>query len=596
MPRTSCLVPRTSCLVPRTSYPVPRTSYLVPRTFRFILLLGVWLCMDVSVCAQFIIDGRHVPYDSITHTWLASVPQSCFNKDQQLEVTLEKGWQQAVIDEKEVDGLVTFDALSEKSRYHATATDTLNRTIEGDIQFTFLPVVQLMGSFGNDYTSGLFICSHPDSISTDTLAANIKWRGGSTNTADKHKRNYKIKFNEDHQLLGLRNDNNWILDAGQADVFRLRNRIAMDLWNDMATPPYYADKKPEARNGVRGGVVEVFLNNEYRGIYNLSENLDRKQTKIKKVDDETGEIRGCLYKGVSWQSTQGFDSLTIYDNYSGTLHGFEVKYPDLNDCDTTDWQPLVQAFNFAKGSSDEEFMQHVEDYFDLPPMVDYSIFVSVTNAVDNSGKNMYWAVYDKNKGNRLTLSPWDLDATFGQRWGDMMDGSTEEELASPYYKTDVDVMAFFRLYKHNIFEFNDRLNQRYTELRQNGGVLSTDSLIKRFTQYYNDITNSGAAQRETDKWSGDSDLNGETINFEAEYEYICNWITAHMQMIDDNLFPVYYNKEFFELMSIDAPIASQPSHLSYYNTFTLSGQRIKPRTQHLAPGIYIINGKKYIKH
>lgn len=571
---------------------IPRTSYLVPR---ILLFLGLWLSTDYSVRAQFIIDGRHAPYDSITHTWLATVPQSFFNKDQQLEVTLDNGWKMAVINETEAGGLVAFEALSEKSRYHATATDTLNRTMEGDIMFTFLPVVQLMGTFSTDYNPGQFIFSHPDSTATDTLTANIKWRGGTTNKPNKHKRNYKVKFSEDHQLLGLRNDNNWILDAGQADVFRLRNRIAMDLWNDMASPPYYADKKPEARNGVSGGVVEVFLNNEYRGIYNLSENLDRKQTKIKKVDEETGEIRGCLYKGFNWQRTQGFDSLNVYDNHSETLLGFEVKYPDLNDCDTTDWKPLADAVNFAIGSSDEEFLQHVEDYFDLPPMVDYSILVSVTNAVDNSGKNMYWAVYDKNKSNRLTPSAWDLDATFGQRWGGMMDGSTEEGLASPYYKTDVDVMAFFRLYKHNILEFNDRLNQRYTELRQNGGVLSTDSLIKRFTHYYNDITNSGAAQRETDKWSGDSDLSGEVINFEEEYEYICNWITLHMQMIDENMFPLYYNKEFFEMMSIDAPIVSQPSHLSK-NTFTLSGQRINQRTQHLAPGIYIINGKKYIKY
>ena len=194
---------------------------------KILITLCLWLCIDSNVCAQFIIDGRHAPYDSITHTWLATVPQAKFNKNQQYEVTLEEGWKQAVVD----------------SHHHATATDTLNRTIEGDIQFTFLPVVQLMGTFGNDYAPGLFIFSHPDSVSTDTLTANIKWRGGTTNIADKHKRNYKVKFTEDHQLLGLRNDNNWMLDAGQADVFRLRNRIAMDLWNDMATPPYYADKK-----------------------------------------------------------------------------------------------------------------------------------------------------------------------------------------------------------------------------------------------------------------------------------------------------------------------------------------------------------------
>ena len=33
-------------------------------------------------------------------------------------------------------------------------------------------------------------------------------------------------------LLGMREDNNWIMDAGQIDLFRLRNRIATEIWND----------------------------------------------------------------------------------------------------------------------------------------------------------------------------------------------------------------------------------------------------------------------------------------------------------------------------------------------------------------------------
>jgi hypothetical protein len=266
-----------------------------------------------------------------------------------------------------------------------------------------------------------------------------------------------------------------------------------------------------------------------------------------------------------------------------------VKYPDLNDCDTTDWQPLAEANNFAKGSSNEEFNLHVEEYFDVPLLVDYSIFTSVTNAVDNSGKNMYWAVYDKTIDKRLTPMAWDLDATFGQRWGGMLDGTTEEGLASPYYKTDVDVMVFFRFYRDNFMQFNNRLNERYNELRQDCGVLSTDSLINRVTRYYQDITNSGAALRETEKWSGDSDLKGEAINFAEEYEYICNWITIHMQMIDEKGLPIYYDKEFFDLLNVP----SLKADIATNDTYTLSGQRLA-RSQSLRPGIYIRQGKKFI--
>ena len=82
-----------------------------------------------------------------------------------------------------------------------------------------LPIIKLSGNFGYDYQEGTVSIIYPDGSSQDELTAHIKWRGGSTNTDDKHKRNYKIKFTEDHSFFGLRNDNNWILDAGQADVF-----------------------------------------------------------------------------------------------------------------------------------------------------------------------------------------------------------------------------------------------------------------------------------------------------------------------------------------------------------------------------------------
>jgi len=129
-----------------------------------------------------------------------------------------------------------------------------------------LPIIKLTGDFGYDYQDGIVSIIYPDGSSQDSLTARIKWRGGSTNAEDRHKRNYKIKFMDDHRFFGLRNDDNWILDAGQADVFRLRNLIATELWNDFATKPYYSNKEPEVLSGVRGKVVEVYLNDEYRGI------------------------------------------------------------------------------------------------------------------------------------------------------------------------------------------------------------------------------------------------------------------------------------------------------------------------------------------
>ena len=539
--------------------------------------------------AQFSINGHTVPFDSQTNTWLATIAETLFGNDNQLTVSLQDRWEQITINDETVNGQYTFKQLTADSSYPATVTDADGHSLTGVIRFTFLPLIQLKGEFGYDYQDGRVIIAHPEHDADNSYTAKIKWRGGTTNAEGKHKRNYNIKFEKDVKLFDMRSDNNWMLDAGQPDVFRLRNRIAMDIWNDMAHKPYYADLEPKARNGVKGRVVEVFLNNEYRGIYNLSEKLDRKQMKLMKVNPLTSEIHGVLYKGISWNYTIMNDSIYQYDNHSETLYGYKVKYPDLNDNDTTDWKPLVDAINhnLILSYDDLEFEKQVSDWFDIPVLIDYSIFVSSINALDNNGKNTFWAVYDKSVNHQLTLAPWDLDCTFGQRWGSLM-----ADAALPNNLVDVTIGVLYNFYRTNALQFNDRLNLRYKELRQEGNVLSTDSLISRVTKYYQALKKSGAAQRETAKWSGDSDVWGDTIDFDKEYDYICNWITQHMQAIDKKGFPLQYDDNYFErLTTIKSTINKYNLNNKYI--YTLSGQRVQ-NTKPLRSGIYIVNGKKIV--
>lgn len=545
--------------------------------------------MSYTMQAQFSINGHTVPFDSQTNTWLATIAETLFGNDNQLTVSLQDRWEQITINDETVNGQYTFKQLTADSSYPATVTDADGHSLTGVIRFTFLPLIQLKGEFGYDYQDGRVIIAHPEHDADSSYTAKIKWRGGTTNAEGKHKRNYNIKFEKDVKLFDMRSDNNWMLDAGQPDVFRLRNRIAMDIWNDMAHKPYYADLEPKARNGVKGRVVEVFLNNEYRGIYNLSEKLDRKQMKLMKVNPLTSEIHGVLYKGISWNYTIMNDSIYQYDNHSETLYGYKVKYPDLNDNDTTDWKPLVDAINhnLILSYDDLEFEKQVSDWFDIPVLIDYSIFVSSINALDNNGKNTFWAVYDKSVNHQLTLAPWDLDCTFGQRWGSLM-----ADAALPNNLVDVTIGVLYNFYRTNALQFNDRLNLRYKELRQEGNVLSTDSLISRVTKYYQALKKSGAAQRETAKWSGDSDVWGDTIDFDKEYDYICNWITQHMQAIDKKGFPLQYDDNYFErLTTIKSTINKYNLNNKYI--YTLSGQRVL-NTKPLRSGIYIVNGKKIV--
>lgn len=554
------------------------------------------VCASVAQ-AQLLVDGRHACLDTLNNVLLATIPEAWFSHDAVIRVEKEAGWQQVSIEGTDVShGDYAFSDISAERKWKVTAIKDDGTQLQATLRFTFLPIVQLLGDFGKEYQNGVFIFSHPDSVSTDTLTAKIKWRGGTTNADNKHKRNYKLNFAEDHSFFGLRNDDKWMLDAGQPDVFRLRNRIAMDLWNNMARKPYYADQEPKALNGVRGQVVEVFIGNEWRGIYNFSEFMDRKQLKLKKVDKETGEIRGCLYKGINWDKTRMFGTLDTYDNTKDTFFGYEMKYPELgDDSDTVDWAPLVTANNFANLSSDEDFKQQVEDYFDMPVVMDYNIFYNVVNAVDNAGKNMYWAIYDKIETKRLSPTPWDLDATFGQRWGGQLVAEIEEGFYnSPEFRMDFELMLTYRMFRDNFNDYLGQLNEHYRYLRQPGQPLHTDSILALVSRYYQAVKNSGAAKREEDKWSGDSDVWGDIIHFDTEYAYICDWIRRRMDFIDQTELPLFYKKSYFDGLGIQQLISLQPSSTS--ETYDLSGRKVFRSTSvSLKPGIFVRDGKKIIR-
>ena len=566
---------------------------------KIVLATLVMLCSGIH--AQLKVEGRTVCLDTLTSTLLATVPEAMFGTNATLQIEKMQGWQDVTIDGTDIDNTsFLFSQLSAERKWAVKATKTDGSTIEASLQFTFLPIVQLLPSvtegFSNEYQQAEFIFSHPDSSTTDTLTARIKWRGGTTNAPDRHKRNYKVNFDEDQRFFGFRNDDKWMLDAGQPDVFRLRNRIALDLWNKMARQPYYADLEPKALNGVRGDVVELFLGDEWRGIYNLSEFIDRKQLKLKKIDSKTGEIRGCLYKGVSWSKVQMFDYFDSYDNTKDTFFGYEFKYPELgDDSDTVDWAPLIEANNFVNTSTDQDFQEHLDDYIDMPVLTDYHIFYNVVNAMDNVGKNMYWAVYDKTQTRRLTPTPWDLDATFGQRWGGKLVYEVDEGLSiSPEFRMDFELLLTYRMYRDNFNDYLGQLNERYRQLRQPGQPLHTDSIIAIVDRYYHAVKNSGAASREEAKWSGDSDMWNDVIDFDTEYVYICDWIRRRMQFIDETGLPMFYTKSYFDELTTQTPILTFNDSQAIYD---LSGRLVTPNSSmKLKPGIYISSGKIIYVH
>lgn len=550
-------------------------------------LLFLLVCFATSIpsFAQFTINGRSVIYDKVSDTYMVSIPENAFGTDYEASIALDAtaDWSNLSIEGTDIADSYTFKQVEGNKIYKIHAQEG-EKEINTQLTFTFLPLLVMEGTFGYDYAQGNISLLSPEAAEPTNSFVKVKWRGGSTNTADKHKRNYKIKtLNEkgkkqEISLLGMREDNNWIMDAGQVDLFRLRNRIATEIWNDFATKPYYASKEPKAKSGVTGKVVEVILNNEYRGIYSLTESMDRKELKLKKYDDKNQEFHGQLWKVSSWDKAQFWNIDKDYDNTQETWHAFETKYPDIDDVNPTDYSPLYEAIDFVANSNDETFKKEVTDYFDIPVLIDYQLFQETLKPIDNSGKNMYWGIYDVAKSKKLTLAIWDLDASVGQDW--QCSTPLHPEYVSP--DTELGIEKAFNLYKRlstlNVDNYNQKVADRYHELRKT--YFSEENLIAKYQDYYDMLVKSGAASREETKWSEDSDIGGYPLNFKEEIEYIKNWITKRLNYLDTTQFP---SSSGIQTVSHEK---GQAKNMATYN---MLGQKVNESYQ----GIKIINGKKY---
>ena len=216
-------------------------------------------------------------------------------------------------------------------------------------------------------------------------------------------------------------------------------------------------------------------------------------------------------------------------------------------------------------------------------------------STDNHGKNMFFACYDKQQDQRITLGVWDMDATCGQRWSD-------DYYHQSFLGPEQDYAQFIANYEHgdynlfrrlrdtNVEDFNMKVRTRYRDLRNT--YLATESILDRFRTYLDEFKTCGAAQREYDKWNGDTDIARRNLDFDVEMDYIDDWFTRRMNYLDTKRFDIASLPN--DVTSIDS---SSPGGMHKDVVYDLRGQRVATAAEldQLPAGVYICNGKKIVR-
>ncbi|WP_089871119.1 CotH kinase family protein [Epilithonimonas hungarica] len=343
--------------------------------------------------------------------------------------------------------------------------------------------------------------------------AGIEYRGATSQLYPK--KSYEIEFwndttgddTKDIALFDLREDKDWNIQAMYNELLKINSVTAWKIWDNISEL-YYKDLEPKGKTGIGMNYVEVFSNNSYKGVYAITEKVDRKLLKLKKNTDT--EIRGELYKGDSWEATTYYN-LPDFDNTSETWGGFEYKYPK----DLRDWTNLYDLHDFVINSKDEVFYSQYKEKYDNANLVNYLIFLNLLRASDNSGKNLYTARYDKN--GKYFFVPWDLDGVFGRIWDSTLQNTTDDLLSNGLYD---------RLWKDDRKDgFRYDLNKRWVELRSE--KITTDNIMQILIDNFNYLKNNGSLERDQIANSGS------TVSSEyEEFAYIREWLAARIAYLD----------------------------------------------------------------
>ena len=339
--------------------------------------------------------------------------------------------------------------------------------------------------------------------------AGIEIRGGTSQNYPKVSYDIELWENENgldtrkEELFGLRNDDDWHLDAMYIDLSKSRNILGMETWSSFARANHLLIEE-DAQLSQRGYLVEVFLNNDYIGVYSMNEQIDKKQLGLKKNG-------GLLYKSDAWNIENIYEGIDLAPDSSLFWSGFELKYPE--DLNVANWAPLYDLVNLVAYSTDETFIAYIEEIIDMENIIDYFLFINLIQANDNSGKNMFIFRYDE--GYPLSFVPWDLDLTFGNKNSKYTVDDPDDKILTNN--------LFDRLFELNVNGYRTKVNLRWNEIYQNNIF---EYIINDLATNINNLIDSNAGYRDNIRWALETDHN-------EKLEYIKTWLDVRLLFFDN---------------------------------------------------------------
>ncbi len=375
------------------------------------------------------------------------------------------------------------------------------------LKLTGLPVIAFHGTeqVSDDglvlFEMALYDTEHTSDWVTRCLTTSTL-RGNTSLTYEKKSLRLKLKEPRDEggykktdkNILGIRDDDDWILNSLYADNSRIRDKLAMDLWQEVG-----AGENPYGQNfGTNGQFVEVFVNDGYSGIYLLTHPIDRKQLGMDRVSAQLAageDVIERIYKkkySAPWL-TEYFTGELPDANQPDYRGGFYLKGDTVLGT-VQEWEPLYRMAEVL-AKDDAAFAQQIGTLADISNIVDNWLFFQAIAGFDNENKNVYYVSRQKDTGAYGYFVPWDLNISFGAVYAENV-YYCEETMK------EVNTIVAFepgqRVVETDAQGARALVRQKWQKWR--AGVFSNESLLARMDALSGQLTGSGAMQREMERW------------------------------------------------------------------------------------------------
>ena len=377
-----------------------------------------------------------------------------------------------------------------------------------NVYFTGMPVLCLTTETEeNEESFGSMWLYDPYRAGNGCSDIECVWHIRGNTTRQYEKSNYKLTLTtEKVSLLGMRQDDDWILHALYDDDGMIHNKISYEVWKRIAGSNQVSNDE-----GISMEYVELFKDRQYLGVYGLSERIDKKELALGGKD--------ILYK---WRQTGYPGEDDFYDELTGEMDPhFVMEYPIEHV--PMNWEPLMQWTSLFLN---EEYTDYDAGraLLNMENAIDYNLFIMLSCADDNMQKNTYlWADYQQDGSYHFIKIPWDLNMTWGNSWIDEYNYKFNKYQQKNLESTWSWAPDIYKLYLNDPAGVGEMIQKRWQELRNN--IITKESLKELADAQYQYLYSSGAYARNAWVWPTEGDYWSD--------EYIYEYIDKRIDFLDN---------------------------------------------------------------